>query len=209
MKIEAAEGSRRELEMNKPPSDTSHRLDDATCQFRQTVTPAKFVLNLVREGEREAIYRARHEVYARELGQHATNGNHRLRDNLDDRNIYLAAYANHQLAGFVSITPPAAGCYSIDKYFDRSVFSFAFDATVYEIRLLTVLQTHRGGELASLLMYAALRWIEAHGGKRIVAIGRREIADMYVRSGLRPLGLCTKSGAVTYDLMSATTDEIR
>ena len=32
---------------------------------------------------------------------------------------------------------------------------------------------------------------------------------MYVRSGLRSLGLSAKSGAVTYDLMSATTDEIR
>ena len=40
-------------------------------------------------------------------------------------------------------------------------------------------------DVAALLMYAALRWVEAHGGTRIVAMGLREVAEMYVRVGLR------------------------
>jgi histidinol-phosphate/aromatic aminotransferase/cobyric acid decarboxylase-like protein len=128
---------------------------------------------------------------------------------LDQQNIYLVARLHGELAEFVSITPPSAKAYSIDKYFERAVFPFEFDGSAYEIRLLTVLQPFRGGELASLLMYAALRWVESHGGNRIIAIGRREVAEMYIRSGLHPLGLSAKSGAVTYDLMSATTAEIR
>jgi len=132
-----------------------------------------------------------------------------LSDALDDSNVYLAAHLNGSLAGFISITPPEAGSFSVDKYFDRAAFPFTFDNTVYEIRLLTVLPPCRGSELASLLMYAALRWVESHGGKWIVAIGRREVADMYIRSGLRPLGLSGKSGAVTYDLMTASTEDIR
>ena len=36
-----------------------------------------------------------------------------------------------------------------------------------------------------LLMYAALRWIEERGGNRIVAIGRLEFLDLYLRLGFR------------------------
>src|SRR5947208_7646255 len=185
-------------------SDKSDRSDSSS-----SAKPGKFILTVASQAHREAIYRARHEVYARELGQHMLNGHGRLIDALDGHNLYLAAHLDGVLAGFISITPPGAANFSVDKYFDRAVFPFQFDNTVYEIRLLTVLQPYRGGELASLLMYAALRYVESHGGKWIVAIGRREVADMYVRSGLRPLGLSAKSGAVTYDLMAATTEEIR
>jgi histidinol-phosphate/aromatic aminotransferase/cobyric acid decarboxylase-like protein len=58
-------------------------------------------------------------------------------------------------------------------------------------------------------MYAAFRWVESHGGTRIVAIGRREVLDMYLRSGLEPLGMSVQSGAVTYDLLQVTTTALR
>ena len=60
------------------------------------------------------------------------------------------------------------------------------DEGLYEVRLLTVLPAHRGSELAVLLTYAAFRWVESHGGSHLVAIGRREILDFYVRIGLKP-----------------------
>jgi histidinol-phosphate/aromatic aminotransferase/cobyric acid decarboxylase-like protein/GNAT superfamily N-acetyltransferase len=164
-------------------------------------------------------------VYARELGQHAINSSEPLTDCLDDANIYLVVRGANDLAGsepvvspnltcdriagFISITPPQHGQYSIEKYFDRSELPFAIDRQTFEIRLLTVLKPHRGGEIASLLMYGALRWVEAHGGTRIVAIGRREVADMYVRSGLRPTGATVQAGAVAYDLMEAKTEDVR
>src|SRR5262249_30515207 len=81
--------------------------------------------------------------------------------------------------------------------------------SVYEVRLLTVLPAYRNLAIAALLMYAALRWIEARGGSRIVAIGRREILGLYKKAGLRPLGPSTKSGAVTYDLLTSTVAELR
>jgi len=58
-------------------------------------------------------------------------------------------------------------------------------------------------------MYAALRWVEAHGGERIVAIGRREILDLYLRVGLEPVGIAIQSGAVSYELLQATVDALR
>ena len=170
---------------------------------------ALVVMDVADERDRDSIHRIRHEVYARELGQHQVNPDGRLRDTLDDWNYYLVARIGGEIAGFISITPPNRPSYSIDKYFAREALSFAIDGKLYEIRLLTVIKPHRGRELATLLMYAALRWVEAHGGERVVAIGRREVLDMYVKAGLGPTGQSVQSGAVTYDLLHASTAALR
>jgi histidinol-phosphate/aromatic aminotransferase/cobyric acid decarboxylase-like protein/GNAT superfamily N-acetyltransferase len=168
-----------------------------------------FTLALATPAEREAIYRIRHAVYAAELQQHPLNASGALRDALDAVNIYLVVRVEGELAGFVSITPPNPAGYSIDKYVARADLPFAFDDHLYEVRLLTVLKPHRGSELATLLMYAAFRWVEAHGGTRIMAIGRREVTPMYERCGLAALGRSVQSGAVTYDLLQADTRALR
>jgi len=167
------------------------------------------VLTLASERDRELIYRLRHAVYAEELGQHRPNSTGALSDPLDTANIYLVAQMAGALAGFVSITPPGPIGYSIDKYVAREVLPFACDDRLYEVRLLTVLKPYRGSDLATLLMYAAFRWVEAHGGTRLVAIGRREVTEMYVRCGLEPMGRSVQSGAVTYDFLQATTSALR
>ena len=51
--------------------------------------------------------------------------------------------------------------------------------------------------------------MEAHGGERVVAIGRREVLDLYLKAGLEPTGQSAQSGAVTYDLLHATTAALR
>lgn len=182
-----------------------------TAPLRSTTPPPSLsvVLSVADERDREAIHRIRHEVYARELGQHHINPAGRLRDALDDWNYYLVAKFGEEIGGFISITPPGRPSYSIDKYFPRETLPFAINDKLYEVRLLTVLKPHRGRELATLLMYAALRWVEAHGGERVVAIGRREVIDLYFKAGLEPTGQSAQSGAVTYDLLHATTDALR
>ena len=169
----------------------------------------RVALTVANARDREAIYRLRHEVYARELCQHAANRARHLRDALDDSNIYLVAHVAGQMAGFISITPPGRVGYSIEKYASRDALPFPFDDQLYEIRLLTVPRAHRGSNLATLLMYAAFRWVEAHGGQRVVAIGRREVVPMYQRCGLDPVGLTIQTGAVTYDFLHATTAALR
>ena len=120
--------------------------------------------------DRHLIYRHRHAVYARELGQHHQNDAGQLTDALDARNIYICVWAGATLAGFVSITPPG-GPLSIDKYVKRDDLPCAIDDRTHEVRLLTVMPDARRRELAMLLMYGALRYIEARGGTRVVAIG--------------------------------------
>lgn len=181
----------------------------ARVRTRSSRSTERVQLAIATERDREAIYRIRHEVFARELGQHSPNHAGRLRDALDDFNLYLVAKVEGEVAAFVSLTPPSAPSYSMDKYVAREQLPFAFDGQLYEVRLLTVKPAFRGSELAALLMYAAFRWIEAHGGTRMMAIGRREVLDLYLRGGLVPVGLAVQSGAVTYDVLQAPTSTIR
>jgi histidinol-phosphate/aromatic aminotransferase/cobyric acid decarboxylase-like protein/N-acyl-L-homoserine lactone synthetase len=180
----------------------------ATPSARMTDT-GRFCVALATAPERERIAALRHEVYALELGQHAANRDGRLADALDAYNINLVVRSPGALTGFVSLTPPGHPAYSIDKYFPRAALPFPVDDGLWEVRLLTVPRSHRGSEAASLLMYAALRWVESHGGARIVVIGRREVTGLYARVGLKATGQSARAGAVTYDLMTATTAELR
>jgi histidinol-phosphate/aromatic aminotransferase/cobyric acid decarboxylase-like protein len=169
----------------------------------------RYGISLATPSDRQEIYRLRHEIYARELGQHPINDRGEISDSLDAWNTYLVVKIESELVGFVSITPPGQPSYSIDKYFDRRSLPFTVDDYLYEIRLVTILKPHRGRELATLLMYGALRWVEARGGRHIAAIGRREIVDMYLKLGLQPMGLFARSGAVTYDLLHADIGSLR
>lgn len=157
---------------------------------------------------RRAIYAARHAVYGLELGQHEPNELGLLTDSLDDFNCYVAAEQNGRLAGFISITPPGRS-YSIDKYFHRGDLPFEIDDRLFEIRILTVLAPHRGRFLAALLMYAAFRFVEEHGGSGIVALGRLQLLDFYQRFGLHLAGMKVQSGAVTYELLTAPLNDVR
>ncbi len=161
------------------------------------------------DGDRQQIYRLRHEVYARELAQHPCNKAGSLTDKLDACNLYLVAWQGDTLVGFVSITPPGGGGYSVDKYFSREQLPFVMDNGLYEIRLLTVMREKRRRELAPLLMYAALRWVESRGGTRIVAIGRQEVLSLYRSGGMISTGCWVRSGAVNFELLHAPTETIR
>lgn len=176
---------------------------------QERLAAQKIAIALAGEPEREEIYRVRHQVYACELGQHPVNQAMRLCDSLDAANVYLIARVAGRMAGFISVTPPGQDRFSIDKYFSRESLPFTVDEGLYEVRLLTVLPAYRRSDVAVLLMYAAFRWIESHGGRHVVAIGRREILDLYIKSGLKPAGICTRSGRVTYDLLHATVEEMR
>ena len=58
-------------------------------------------------------------------------------------------------------------------------------------------------------MYAAFRAVEAAGGQRMMVIGRTEIASIYQSSGFQGHGIELTRGAVTFQLMSATVQQVR
>jgi histidinol-phosphate/aromatic aminotransferase/cobyric acid decarboxylase-like protein len=165
-------------------------------------------ISMATPADRQRIYEIRHDVYAEELGQHKTNPGRTLSDPLDTFNEYITAYVGGQLAGFISITPPSFGRYSIDKYIARDSLSIAFDDALYELRLLTVAEEHRNSRLAAILLYVAFRWIEERNGKYVVAIGRTDVLSIYLKQGAQLLNRQIKSGAVTFEVLGAKVTEL-
>jgi histidinol-phosphate/aromatic aminotransferase/cobyric acid decarboxylase-like protein/GNAT superfamily N-acetyltransferase len=198
-----SDGTTKALSIVRPT-----KVSQAPMTIRVVPPIAQVSVTSADRGDREKIYAARHEVYARELRQHNPNDEGLLRDSLDERNDYVVAKDADELLGFISITPPG-GRYSIDKYFQREELPFVFDEGLYEIRLLTVLSAHRGRVIGPLLMYAALRYVESQKGSRLVAIGRREVLGLYTRCGMNPLGVNTTAGAVQYELLIGSTGQVR
>ncbi|QJT02385.1 histidinol-phosphate aminotransferase family protein [Streptomyces asoensis] len=156
----------------------------------------------------EWIHALRHRVYAQELGQHAPDPTGRLRDGLDGDNVYLVAARGAVRIGFVSLTPPWLGRYALDKYLTRDELPLLNDGDPFEVRILTVEPRWRATAAAPLLMYAALRWIASRGGRRVVAMGRTELLDMYLAAGLRPVGRTVHSGAVTFEVLTGGVTEL-
>jgi histidinol-phosphate/aromatic aminotransferase/cobyric acid decarboxylase-like protein/ribosomal protein S18 acetylase RimI-like enzyme len=160
-----------------------------------------------------AVRRLRHEAYARELRQHVPREDGELPDVLDGRSTYLVARCDGQpvseVAGFVSITPPSAGLYSVERDVPREELPFSVDEGLFEVRMLTVAAEHRGSRVALLLMLAALRATEDAGATRVVIKGRDALVGMYERAGLHRIGRAVVSGAVRYEVMTATTAAMR
>jgi len=153
----------------------------------ETISDAALCVKIADDDDLRRIYRARHDVYALELAQHQPNSRHELTDALDGHNVYLCVNRGDELAGFVSITAPG-GRYSIDKYLSRDQVPLAFDDRLYEVRLLTVLPERRGRVVALLLMFAALQWIESHGGDVVKFAGDALLAIWPVEEQEQGLG---------------------
>lgn len=165
-------------------------------------------ISIANAGDLEAIYRLRHDVYSTEIGQYEIRPEGRLPDATDVNSVYLTASSGDEIVGFVGVTPPGSPRFSVDKHLSRKEIPMVFDEHLYEIRALTVNRLQRGSYIAASLMYAAFRWVEAHGGKRIISMGRREVLDMYLRFGLERIGRSLTCGAVTYDLIGAELSTI-
>ena len=166
-------------------------------------------ISMAEANDRPGIYEMRHAVYAEELGQHPVNTSAMLSDSLDEWNEYVVAHIDGHLAGFISITTPGCGRYSIDKYVSREELALTFDDGLYELRVLTIANEHRSSRLAATLMYAAFRWVEERGGRQVVAMGRTEVASIYLKHGLRSLGRQVSSGALTFQLLQTEISQLR
>lgn len=165
------------------------------------MTENKIKISIASKADRDKIYQLRHKVYGTELMQHSENESGFFRDKLDDFNTYICAKINNEIVGFISITPPDNNNYSIDKYFNRKDLPFEINEGLYEMRILTVLQNHRGKPIALFLMWAAFRWIESNDGSNIMAIGRTEVLNMYLKLGFKAMNKTIQVGKVTFELL--------
>jgi histidinol-phosphate/aromatic aminotransferase/cobyric acid decarboxylase-like protein/GNAT superfamily N-acetyltransferase len=169
---------------------------------------AKNRLALATAANQNEIDRIRYNVYAKELGQFAPSSDKTLQDRPDVKSVYITAVEQGRLIGFVGVTPPESPAYSIDHYISRADVPISFDEHLFEIRALTVIDSSRGSTVAPALMYAAFRWIQAHGGKHVVAIGHQKVQPMYLRLGMRSVGRSFRCGKLEYELLEAPVENI-
>ena len=158
--------------------------------------------------DRQRIYRIRYDVYALELGQHKRNSMGELSDALDEFNHYIVVYQGDELAGFVSITPPGHGRYSLDKYLRREEWPVTVDEGLFEVRLLTVVEHLRNKPIVAFLMHAVRRFAIENHATSLIAIGRREVIDIYSKIGFERHGRKFRSGEVEYELLSVRVADI-
>jgi len=161
-----------------------------------------FSVGLASAEELPLIFRLRHRVYADELKQHAGNASGEIHDAIDAYNLYLTVKKDHRLVGFISITPQGSPRFSIEKYLDRSEHPEIDWQSLSELRLLTVCQGERSSFAASILLYSAGRWLQAHGAEFCIGMGRREIMKLYQRIGFCDRGVRIQSGDVEFFLMT-------
>ncbi len=165
-------------------------------------------ITLAQGDDARVIDHIRHDVYAAELRQFRSNTDETLRDRAEVQSVYIAAFDGTELIGFVGITPPSSPRYSIENHVRQTDLNVPFDEHLFEIRALTVVDQSRGSFAAAALMYAAFRWIQAHGGNQVIAIGHRKVSDMYVRLGMRPIGERFQCGELDYEPLAATIGEV-
>jgi histidinol-phosphate/aromatic aminotransferase/cobyric acid decarboxylase-like protein len=175
----------------------------------KTKRAPRLTISLAESGDMRAVYELRHEVYAAEIEQYASNPEGILPDNPDIRCTYVTATVDGKLVGMAGITSPSSPQYSVDQFLAREEIPYAFDETLYEIRALTVKQSLRGFKIAGALMYGAFRHIEACGGKYIISIGRLEMLEMYLRLGMVELGPKFACGNVQFHLIGADLERIK
>ncbi|MFT5128201.1 MAG: histidinol-phosphate/aromatic aminotransferase/cobyric acid decarboxylase-like protein [Rhodothermales bacterium] len=173
-----------------------------------SASPSRIRVSVASAVERVVLYRLRHDVYCTELGQYEERSDGSLPDAVDIHSHYVIATIDDTLVGFVGITAPDSPRFSVEKHLGEAM-PVDLDEQTYEIRALTVREEARGSQVAAALMYAAFRWVEAHGGRRIVCIGRREVLGMYLRLGLHATGQALSCGDVTYDVLCAELADIR
>ena len=150
----------------------------AVC-FAMVPRPSRPLLEMASVHDRPEIYRARHDIYATELGQYPETPCRQLRDYTDDHNAYIVARKDGAIHGFVAITPPGSR-----RAMERHGV-LPTDPSSYEIRLLGVVKGCRGHGVARALSTAAVRYVQASGGTCVEIMARTELVGAYEKAGYK------------------------
>lgn len=173
----------------------------AVAMMRRAVR-LRLRLEIANKETREAIYRARHDVYVHEIQQYPPNPTRSISDPTDAYNTYIVARSGSTLCGFLAVTPPGR-----PKGMEKHGI-VPMDPASFEIRLMTVVRAHRRCGIAAALCYGAARYIGANGGTRVEAMARLELVPVYSRFAFRVVdGKEVKVGKATYVHMHASVDE--
>jgi len=135
------------------------------------------------ERDRASIYGIRHQVYAQELNSIRRTGGLPHRQARRDQHVPRGKARGARSQVRRGDAAPTAFGYSLDKYFARERLPLVFDRGRLRSSPPDRHFSQPCSQVAMLLMYAALRYVETLGATTVAAIGPLEVLDIVQARG--------------------------
>ena len=132
------------------------------------------------------ISKLRYEVYSVELSQYENNKNQRLED---PGKYFITCVDGDKLVGYVSLNDSRnfrMTNFISDETFESEILQRLCGeiASTFEVRALTVEKDYRGKKISQGLMINVLKNIHLMGGTDIIAMGHKNVLQLYKKIGM-------------------------
>ncbi len=157
------------------------------------------------ESEFEQIFRLNYRTFVEEIPQHPPNSEHRLVDRFHHQNTYLIALQGEQLVGMAAIRGQRP--FSLDEKLGNIDPYLPPGRKVCELRLLSVIPTHRNGTVFQGLLKLILDYGRSQKFSLAVISGTVRQLKLYQHLGFVPFARLVGPPEAQYQPMYLTIEE--
>src|SRR2546430_2383961 len=157
------------------------------------------------ESEFEQVFRLNYRTFVEELPQHPPNPEKRLVDRFHHENAYLIALDADQLIGMMAVRDKRP--FSLDEKLGNIDRFLPAGRKICEIRLLSVLASHRNGMVFQGLLKLLLEYGKSQRYNLAVISGTVRQQKLYKHLGFVPFGPIVGSKDAQYQPMYLTLEE--
>ena len=157
------------------------------------------------ESELEQIFRLNYKTFVEEIPQHPPNPDKRLVDRFHHENAYLIALDADQLIGMMAVRDKRP--FSLDEKLGNIDRYLPPGRKTCEIRLLSVLPSHRNGMVFQGLLKLLLEYGKSQRYNLAVISGTVRQQKLYKHLGFVPFGPLVGSKEAEYQPMYLTLEE--
>jgi len=157
------------------------------------------------ESELEQIFRLNYKTFVEEIPQHPPNPEKRLVDRFHHENAYLIALDGDQLIGMMAVRDQRP--FSLDEKLGNIDRYLPPGRKICEIRLLSVLPSHRNGMVFQGLLKLLLEYGKSQRYNLAVISGTVRQQKLYKHLGFVPFGPLVGSKEAEYQPMYLTLEE--
>ena len=157
------------------------------------------------ESELEQIFRLNYKTFVEEIPQHPPNPEKRLVDRFHHENAYLIALDADQLIGMMAVRDQRP--FSLDEKLGNIDRYLPPGRKICEIRLLSVLPSHRNGVVFQGLLKLLLEYGKSQRYNLAVISGTVRQQKLYKHLGFVPFGPLVGSKEAEYQPMYLTIEE--
>jgi aspartate aminotransferase-like enzyme len=157
------------------------------------------------ESELEQIFRLNYKTFVEEIPQHPPNPEKRLVDRFHHENAYLIAHDSEELIGMMAVRDKRP--FSLDEKLGNIDRYLPAGRKICEVRLLSVLASHRNGMVLQGLLTLLLEYGRSQRYNLAVISGTVRQQKLYKHLGFVPFGPMVGSKEAPYQPMYLTLEE--